>query len=310
MADKKISLITVLPLEGVGLMLEGGRKREELVNGYVLVQSEMLPELEKFDDDYMATLLSKSEWSRVRHANLYLWVTAENPSGASIDEVRTKGCADCGEKIDRILLAFNINEKLWSFRPDVRLSWFDKDCPLSSQNIIVKHHSPISTFEGGLTVRDFRDAAQLTTKIDNVYSAIDDGAEGYPAIRTAFDAIRLGAYAFNTSMRFLQEAITLESLCSTDTSEVAHKVAVACALCLESKMEERKELYRQAKSLYAIRSRVIHGSGRRVKKEELMQIEKLSRRLLRYVLNDDVLPKFRTRDFQREFLLDLALRES
>jgi hypothetical protein len=163
---------------------------------------------------------------------------------------------------------------------------------------------------GGLTLEDFRRAARLTSKIDNVYSTVDGKAEAYPAIRTAFDAIRLGAYAFNTSMRFLQEAIALESLCSTDTSEVVHKVAVACALCLGVNVEKRKELYKQAKGLYAIRSRVIHGSGRRVKKEELMQLEQLSRQLLRYVLDDDVLPKFRTRDAQREFLLDLALRGS
>lgn len=149
MADKKISLVTVLPLEEVGPILEGGQTQRELPNGYVIVKSEILPELEKFDDEHMKTLLSESEWSHVRHANLYLRVAAEKPLGGNIDEIRSNGYSDCGEKIDRLLLALNINEKLWSFRPDVRLSWFDSDYPLSSQNIHVRHHSPISTFEGG-----------------------------------------------------------------------------------------------------------------------------------------------------------------
>jgi len=310
MPDQNIRIVTVLPLLGVDSVFEGTQQREDLVNGYGLRKSETVTELTKFDDEYVKTVLSESEWSHVRYADLYLRVAVEYPPEGNIGDIRDKGINECGEKIDRFLLALNVNEKLWSFRPDVRLSWLDNDYPSSWQNIAIRHYSPIATFEGGLTSDDFRDASKLTTKMDEVYSAGGDEAEAYPAIRTALNAIRLGAYAFNTSMRFLQEAIALESLCSTDNSEVTHRVAVTCALCLGSNREERKEIYRHAKDLYAIRSRVVHGSGRRVRREELIRAEKLSRRLLRYVLNDSVLPKFRKRDLQREFLLDLALRET
>jgi len=111
-------------------------------------------------------------------------------------------------------------------------------------------------------------------------------------------------------MRLLQDAIALESLCSTDAIEVTHRIAVTCAVCLGSTHGERKRIYKEAKDLYGIRSRVVHGSGYRVTKEEVKRIEQLSRRLLRYVLRDNVLPNFRTRDSQRKFLLDLALHKS
>lgn len=81
-------------------------------------------------------------------------------------------------------------------------------------------------------------------------------------------------------------------------------------LSVGSTQGERKKIYKEAKDLYGIRSRVVHGSGQHVTKEELKRIEQLSRRLLHFVLKDNVLPKFRTRDSQREFLLDLALHKS
>lgn len=310
MADQKINLVTVLPLRGVGHILEGGKKREDLANGYSLVDRQSLPELDKFNEDYMTKIVSGSDWSNIRHAPAYLRVSYTCPFRSDIEGVEAKGSEYCGEKIDRLLLALNINEKLWSFRPDIRLGWFEKDLPLSRQNIRVRQHSPISTSEDNLILRDFRRAARLTGKIDEVYSEFDGKKEGYPALRTAFSAIKLGMYAFNTSMRLLQEAIALESLCSTDTTEVTHRIAVTCAVLLGSTQGERKKIYKEAKDLYGIRSRVVHGSGQRVTKEELKRIEQLARRLLRYVLKDDVLQKFRTRDSQREFLLDLALHKS
>jgi hypothetical protein len=307
LAEEKVTFITVLPLRGVGHILEGGKKREDLANGYALVDRESLPELGQFKEEYMTKIVSSSEWSHIRHAPVYLQVSYVCALQNDIEGVETEGSEYCGEKIDRFLLALNINERLWSFRPHIRLSWFEKDVPLSRQNVRVRQYFPLSTFEGKLNLEDFRQAAGLTTTIDEVYSDIDEEREKYPALKTAFSSIKLGMYAFNTSMRLLQEAIALEALYSTDATEVTHRIATTYALLLGSTLEERKRLYDEAKDLYGIRSRVIHGSGRRVTKEEFRRIEQLSRKLLRHVLTEGILPKFRTRASQREFLLNLAL---
>lgn len=231
MADQKINLVTVLPLRGVSPILEGEKKREDLANGYSIMDRESLPELDKFKEDYMTKIVSRSDWSNIRHAPAYLQVSYTSPFQSDIEKVEAKGSDYCGEKIDRFLLALNINERLWSFHPDIRLGWFDKDLPLSRQNIRVRQHSPISTSEANLVLRDFSRAARLTAKIDEVYSEFDRKKGDYPALRTTFSAVKLGMYAFNTSMRLLQEAIALESLCSTDTTEITHRIAVTCAVC-------------------------------------------------------------------------------
>jgi hypothetical protein len=174
MANKKIALVTVLPLRGVGHILEGGKKREGLANGYSLVARESLPELNKFNEDYMTKIVSTSDWSNVKNAPAYLQVSYTCPFQSDMGSVEAKGSEYCGEKIDRFLLALNINEKLWSFRPDIRLGWFEKDLPLSRQNIRVRHHSPISTSDDNLILQDFRRAARLTAKMDEVYSDFDE----------------------------------------------------------------------------------------------------------------------------------------
>lgn len=307
MAEQQVTLVMVLPLRGIGYILEAAKDREELGNGYALVNSKLLSELKRFDERFMTKIVPENDWSQISKAPLYLQASYACVSADDIGELEANASEWCGEKIDRFLLALNMTERLWSFRPDIRLTWFENDFPLSWQNITIRHYHPLSLFEKKPTLEDFHAAARLTGKIDDVYSDADKEGEDYPALRTAFSAIRLGTYAFDTSMRFLQEAIALESLCSTEATEVAHRIAVTCALCLESALDERKKMYKEAKDLYGIRSRVIHGSGRQVTKEELKRIEQLSRKLLRHVLNDNVLPKFRTRDSQREFLLDLPL---
>lgn len=307
MAKEKVILVTVLPLIGIDYLLEGGKEQEDLDNGYILVDSKALQALDKSREEHITKILSQSEWPRIRYAPLFLKVSYECLLEDNIGEIEARSSEYCSEKIDRFLLALNVNERLWSFRPDVKLSWFEKDYPLSWQNISIRHYSPLSTFEGRPTVADFRDAALLTTRIDEVSSQSADQEEIYPAIRTAFSAIKLGMYAFSTSMRLLQEAIALEALCSADTTEVTHRIATTCALLLGSTLEERRQLYDEAKDLYGIRSRVIHGSGRAVTKEELKKIEQLSRKLLRHILGNAVLPQYRTRSSQKDFLLRLAL---
>jgi hypothetical protein len=141
--------------------------------------------------------------------------------------------------------------------------------------------------------------------MDRIYEATSKNA--YPAIETAFGALRLSSYAFNTSMRFLQLAIALEALCSTGTTELSHRLASTCSILIGSNADERKELYRKTKQLYEIRSRIIHGSGKRATMNDVQEMEQLTCKLLRRVLAKTILPNFESRRTQQEFLLQVSL---
>jgi len=108
-------------------------------------------------------------------------------------------------------------------------------------------------------------------------------------------------------MRFLQEAIALEALCSTDPIEVTHKVATTCSLLLGATLDERKDIYRKAKKLYQKRSRIIHGAGERATIEDLKEMETIPRGVIHRILEGSNLEQYRTEKRQEEFLLDLWL---
>jgi len=53
----------------------------------------------------------------------------------------------------------------------------------------------------------------------------------------------------------------LESLFTTDNMELSHKLSERVAYFLASTPNKRRELYRQTKNIYAVRSKVVHGSA-------------------------------------------------
>ena len=303
--NQKVTVVTILPLLDIKLELPPPDRK--LVNGYHLVNRNSVSLFDRLDNEYFKKDISQNDWFKASNADFYLRDTGEPGLTGNVDELQSKAIQDAGERIDRFLRALDINEKLWSFRPHIRFSWFENDTPKSWTSVTIRHYWPVTTFNDPVTLVDFEAAAVLTCKIDEVYSETGQQREIYPAVRTAFDALRLEAYAFNVSMRFLQEAIAIETLCSSETTEVTHRIASTCAILLGSALEERRTIYKEARDLYGIRSRLIHGSGKRVKIEELKRIERLSRKLLRRILQDDIFAKYKSRSSQKEFLLELTL---
>ena len=102
----------------------------------------------------------------------------------------------------------------------------------------------------------------------------------------------------------------MEALCSASDTEVTHRVATTCAILVGTRPEQRKTVYQEAKRLYGIRSRIIHGSGNRATVQGLKDIEQLTRKILRRILQDDVFPSYKTRPMQSDFLLRLALEKN
>ena len=292
-------LITVLPLlEDIPGFTEQTRSAD-LGNGYQLVRRDQLTQLDVFDNETFQDEFGRRALLRALSADTYIKTTREMSDPASIAAVADES----NKKLDRLLVAFDISQKLWSFTGDIRFSWLEDG---SQSYASSRHHWPYSSFDDHPEFADFLRAAELTKTIDIIRSGLDTH---YPALKTALDAIQLGSYAFNTSMRFLQEAVALEALCSRSDTEVTHRVAITCAILTGTTPEQRKIIYKEAKRLYGIRSRVIHGSGVRASLEELKQIAQLTRRVLYQVLANDVLPNYETGKSQTEFLVQLALEK-
>lgn len=272
----------------------------DLPNGYQ-VSREQLKNLEIFNKEGFKREFGEAVFIKTLPARFCLSVSKENVNAQEL----STAIANSNEKIDRFLLALNINERLCKFDSDVRFSWF-QDGTLG--HVTKRQVWPRSTIESNPQSEDFVEAARLTEVIDMVYPENDnDQSHHYPSVRTAFDALRLGSGAYNVSMHFLLEAIALEALCSDSASELTHRIATTCAILMEAGLEERKALYKKVKNLYGIRSRIAHGTGQWAKTDQLKEMEHITRGLLRRILAADVLPNFETAGSRKEFLLHLGL---
>jgi len=87
---------------------------------------------------------------------------------------------------------------------------------------------------------------------------------------------------------FLSVCLVLETLLSTDSQELAHKLAVRLAKIImgEADPAERRELFRRAKKVYGARSRVVHGETTIAEEPEAVRQDAfvLTRRLLQGIL--------------------------
>lgn len=206
------------------------------------------------------------------------------------------------EHIENFVLALNITGGLWWLSDPLILNWFDPTEIRTAEGIGSAY---LASFTGDLQLEDFRAAAALVANIEKVYE-MNESRNEFSAARVALDALDLAVRAGTTALCFIQNMIAVEALCSTSSFEVQHRVGTTCAVLLHSPLEDRRKLYDRVTYLYDARSRMIHGSGRKITKDEL-KIEQISRPLMRFVLADEVLPNYRTPKLQKKFLLDAVL---
>lgn len=66
-------------------------------------------------------------------------------------------------------------------------------------------------------------------------------------------------------LAFAAMSMALEALCDPGKNEIAHQLAERCAILATRKTADRLETYKEVKSLYGIRSQVVHGRPREIK---------------------------------------------
>lgn len=142
-------------------------------------------------------------------------------------------------------------------------------------------------------------------------------------VHTIFEnrkALRRSLYYLNSALHlqhwesgFVMFTITLESLFTTDSNEITHKIAERIAWFLESKAEKRREVFNQMKEIYQIRSKIVHGADIRKMSSErsrklLADLEYLTRKIMKKILQDQsLIDSFSDKQKNREKFLTSLL---
>lgn len=110
----------------------------------------------------------------------------------------------------------------------------------------------------------------------------------------------------------------LETLLSTDTTEITHKIAERAARIIGGSLDERTEIYRKVKDAYSIRSSAVHGDKLRkaFRVEDRLQqvsveIDDILRRLIVKIISDEEhSERFHSADHDKlnEWFLEISLR--
>ena len=117
------------------------------------------------------------------------------------------------------------------------------------------------------------------------------------------------------SIKAAQYATCLEVLFSTDSTEIYHKLAERIALLLGESSEERRSLFHFVKTLYSVRSSLVHGDT--LSREHLKNMISISqeadglvRRVLRRIMGDPQLCKLFEggKEARERYFVELVLR--
>ena len=155
-----------MPVLEIDLELPQTTEREDLENGYQVVKKDQLPGLELFNKEFFKREVSEDALYQALRADVYLKSSEEIAGGTAFQTAVDRS----NDRIDRFLLALNVNERLWTFRRDVRFSWLDDN---SRGQLSNRHFWPLSTVEDSPTMEDFSRAAKLSVTIDTQFTQVN-----------------------------------------------------------------------------------------------------------------------------------------
>ena len=143
------------------------------------------------------------------------------------------------------------------------LDWADgyKADLLPLEKTSVKNYPP--WFENGYwnEAVPFVDAAALRNVAD-LFVRMRDAAEGNHRISIAIRRLNLSAIRANQDDGFLDCMIGLEALLCDGNQEMTHKIAMRMAALYKLEDPDRSAgVFREIKSIYGFRSKVVHGSA-------------------------------------------------
>lgn len=118
----------------------------------------------------------------------------------------------------------------------------------------------------------------------------------YSRYGRAYSFIKAARRDFNPAMKIAHYCSALESLFSTDNTELTHKLSERVAVFLKDYGYDPVSVYEQIKSYYSIRSKVTHGDSLQGKKLETIpdnskEFDKILRVIMNIIISSDELIK-------------------
>ena len=175
---------------------------------------------------------------------------------------------------------------------------------------IVSHQDwlhPNQRYEkAGLSVSDLAEFSMIATAVQGIF-------EQKKALVRSIYYLNGALHMWLWDARFVMFTVVLESLFTTDSQEISHKIAERVAWFLEVEVESRRSLYDRMREIYKIRSKIVHGTEIKgvvgeVSESLMADLELYTQRALKKILADQSLvDTFSSKSDERESFLGSLL---
>ncbi len=139
---------------------------------------------------------------------------------------------------------------------------------------------------------DLRSASQLTARGAAFFQPSDGPIAAHPTLPKGTKRLQRALYYLENArtcsdvgLRIAAYVSCWEVLFSTDSAELAHKLAERVALFMETTASGRTQMYQLVKRAYAVRSKIVHGDDLTKKQhKELLELSTLCDEVMRGLL--------------------------
>ncbi len=207
----------------------------------------------------------------------------------------------------RLLKVFSLS--LWNVKDNaVDFDFGFLEYPISNiYNLTSNYYSGINSTAYGLTKVTNFSKKELDTAIELMldYYEIQEKEK----IQTHFNSkssnlsisnlfIQTARESHDLAYKIRQYCSYFETILSTDSSELTHKLSERVALFLSDDKDNRTKIFRDIKNAYKIRSQIVHGAG--LKEKSIKDLDIIANKCDRYVrkINNKI---FSTEEFQIMF---------
>ncbi|MCH7619368.1 MAG: hypothetical protein IH880_06320 [Candidatus Marinimicrobia bacterium] len=245
----------------------------ELGHGYFIWKKEfsIREDLKMWKDDNKRSLFSESLLENLEESKYWLIAHYESPE-LNIDD--TDDIDDNVRNIAKMLLVLFRIVRLSRLFEYAQLTYTDGNGNRIISGIEYSFKSEVYAAEHELqTEYIYTDEdIEKTRKIfDNFYIHLVDGQVKEGRIQSSLLFLKIASETYYISVRLVNMSIALESIFSTSRHELKYRISQRVAFFLGNNSPNRTEIYKNMKTIYDLRSDVVHGGV--LKKDK---IEKLN----------------------------------
>lgn len=156
---------------------------------------------------------------------------------------------------------YQVSPKGWKSRNNLNLSEFSFTSPKTSYS--AGHYVLIEESE----IKQFKQFWSIYNKID---------FKNFKFLKMAIDRFNSAYEKRHLEDKLIDYMISFESLFMKETQELRHRLSVRISCFIKDKFDERKDLSSNFKTIYDIRSRIVHGESIGPKELKKLKVESIS----------------------------------